>query len=320
MSPSLTNGNIVSMTPGARMMLGIAIGDAFGARFENQVRESVTLDGEERTYHTRNQYTDDTQMTVAVSELLISGLALTGSNLADALIGAYRRDPRSGYSEVTRGMLELSANGAEFLRCLPDDEIAKRRSDGSAMRAIPIGLLPDLNDVIRFASVSSAISHGHPDAIAATVGVALLAHDRYYTGRPFSKSLKEIIGLIPNLTSSTEAYFNQVLAGWNPEIILEEYENYGVPYTESRIFFGAVIAILARFGEDPYRALLEAVRLGGDTDTTASVILGAALIRPGAQTLPEELIIGLENGPYGRDFLIAIGDQLSAKFPPDRIR
>jgi ADP-ribosylglycohydrolase len=52
------------------------------------------------------------------------------------------------------------------------------------------------------------------------------------------------------------------------------------------------------------RLLQSCIKLGGDTDTVASIALGAAAccqeIEP---DLPPALVAGLENGPFGRDYL-----------------
>jgi ADP-ribosylglycohydrolase len=294
----------------------MAVGDAFGARFENQRRDAISLEGEEGVYRDLNRYTDDTQMAIGVAELLVSGNQCTGENLAASLMRVYRRDPRAGYSDLTRSMLEKSPDSAAFLKYLPENTLRDRKSDGAAMRALPIGFLRSRQDVIRSAALSASITHGHPDAIAATVGIALIAHERYYSGTRFPGIIRNILDSIPCLTESSAAYLQQVaVSGWDPDYILGSFNRYGVPYTESIILLGAVIALLNTCGEDPGLMLTEAVRLGGDTDTTACIALGAALIRPGQDTLPEGLISGLEDGEYGRDFLISLGNRLSDTFP-----
>jgi len=303
-------------SPGARLLLGMAIGDAYGARFENLNRDAIDLHGEEDTYREWNRYTDDTQMAAGVAELLVSEEPFTRETLARFLMDAYRRDPRPGYSEITREMLENSEDVRSFLSWLPEEIRDQRRSDGAAMRALPIGWIRDRHEVIRCAALSAAITHGHPDAIAATVGIALLAHERYYTGAPFASFIRRILPDIPGLTSDTAKYLKEACTGrWDPGLILGSYRDYGVPYTESIILLGAVLALLVTYGNDPHQVLVQAVRLGGDTDTTASIALGVALIYPGSDTLPKTLVDGLERGAYGRDFLVTLGNRLDRRYP-----
>ena len=253
-------------------------------------------------------------MAIAVTELLISGRPVSSENLASFLLAAYKRDPRFGYSPITRSMLEESETGSEFLSILPETEIKERKSDGAAMRALPIGFLPEMNEVIRLSIISARITHGHPDAVSATIGIALIAYFRYHYQEPFSVIIKRLPDLIPSLTEEAKIYLEIVInSPYKPETILSEYEAYGVPYTESLILLGAVIALLAQFGEEPHACLINAVSLGGDTDTTACITLGAALIFQGGE-IPCSLISGLENKKYGRQFLIATGDALSTRY------
>lgn len=313
---SSTRISLETLTPGARLLLGMAIGDAFGARFENLKRAEITLSHEEELYRERNRYTDDTQMAIGIAELLISDRPFTRINLAEAFLAAYRRDPRPGYSDITRHMLEDSADGTSFLQSLPEEEIRMRKSDGAVMRALPLGVLADRREVIQNALISARITHGHPDSLAATVGIALIVHERYHQRKPFIEIIRDFPEIIPELTSKNREYLHRIITtGWNVQTILQEYESYGVPYTESIILLGAVIAILISFGEDPGRALKEAVLLGGDTDTTACIVLGAVCIHPGRENLAPFLIQNLEDGPYGRGFLIELGNVLNWKYP-----
>jgi hypothetical protein len=56
----------------------------------------------------------------------------------------------------------------------------------------------------------------------------------------------------------------------------------------------------------------------GDVDTVAAIALGpASCCGEIAQDLPGQLIDALENGSYGREYLISRDQQLLAKFPRD---
>ena len=57
--------------------------------------------------------------------------------------------------------------------------------------------------------------------------------------------------------------------------------------------------------------LRQCVAFTGDVDTVAAIALGAAAASPEIkQDLPEVLIAGLENGPYGSDFLRRLDQRL----------
>ena len=304
------------LTPGARMLLGIAAGDAYGARFENltvdKAQELMAAEGISPV-----AYSDDTQQSIAVAELMLRAGPLSPVSLADSFLSVYHRNPRHGYSKVTRSMLESSPDGESFLVSLPEGERDVRKTDGAAMRVVPVGFFPDYGDVIRYSLMSAGITHGHPDALAATVAVAAIAHERYHNKTPFNGVWSRIRSTVIDVNPDCSEYFDACagLSVLNRGLILGNYEEYGVPYTESRILLGAVLTLLNLYGDDPERLLLEAILLGGDTDTVTALVVGIAVIE---YTMTESffrLITALEDGDYGKGFLIALGDRLSEKFP-----
>ena len=55
MSGTKSGSFLSQLSPGARLFLGMGIGDAFGSRFENLRRDSIHLEGEEGIYHDKKQ-------------------------------------------------------------------------------------------------------------------------------------------------------------------------------------------------------------------------------------------------------------------------
>lgn len=78
-------------------------------------------------------YTDDTQMSIAVAELLNEGKEFDRENLAEKFIEAYKRDPIPRYSNRTKSLLESSKNGKEFIQ----KAYAVSESNGAVMRCVP---------------------------------------------------------------------------------------------------------------------------------------------------------------------------------------
>ncbi len=296
------------------MLLGIAIGDACGAPFENLSFQDAT-NKLASVGLSPTRYTDDTQQALAIAEMMASGDEITPLKLANSFLTAYARDPRHGYSRQTLRML-LSPDPTSFLTSIPDHEKSERKTDGAAMRAPPLGFFPDRKTVIKSAVLSASITHGHPDAIAATVAIALFAHERIYHDTPFPELWnvirEEIREISPDVISWCDRCAGLVIP--DREILLGEYAPYGVPYTESRIFLGVVIFLLAKYGNDPCTLLKEAIQLGGDTDTVAAVVLGIDLVRGGEDSRIWDLVEGIEDGPYGRAYVISIGNSLSERF------
>lgn len=136
------------------LLLRIAQGDAYGAGFEfahpGFIRERHRL--EEYELHPKHGccavYTDDTQMSIAVTEVLLAGPPFTAAKFADAFVRCFHRDPRQGYSGGFQKFLESVRTGREFLRRVRPDSV----KNGAAMRAVPIGVLARVDDVLEVAA------------------------------------------------------------------------------------------------------------------------------------------------------------------------
>jgi ADP-ribosylglycohydrolase len=74
---------------------------------------------------------------------------------------------------------------------------------------------------------------------------------------------------------------------------------------DAKGYSAARAALWVVLEHDSLSAMLEhAVRFGGDTDTVAAIALGVASCSAEVQNdLPQRLLMGLESGTYGRDFL-----------------
>ncbi|NVJ10776.1 ADP-ribosylglycohydrolase family protein [Myxococcus sp. AM001] len=156
------------------MLLELAVGDAYGAGFEYVSAERVLRDNDLSRYveHPRpllapGSYTDDTQMSLAVAEAMLSGEPWTPQLLARYFVATFRRDPRKGYSRRFQVLLEQVETGEEFLdRINPSSD-----RSGAAMRAPPLGVLPSSGQVIVSVQVGWAVEEGAGQQ--PTVGLAL---------------------------------------------------------------------------------------------------------------------------------------------------
>ena len=106
------------------MLVDLAVGDAYGAGFEfadpGFVVEHNTLRGyvQNPVYAglRPGRYTDDTQMTIAVAEVLVEGGPWTDVRFAEAFVRAFHRDPRQGYAKGFQALLPQLADGAALDR------------------------------------------------------------------------------------------------------------------------------------------------------------------------------------------------------------
>ncbi len=223
-------------------------------------------------------YSDDTQMSLAVAEVLCRPAPYTPALFADAFVQCFKRDPRAGYARGFHQFLTDITDGAEFLAKIKADS----DKSGGAMRALPCGILPDINEVISVCTTQAAITHNTAGGINSALAAALSAH-----------------------------YF---LYNIGPKARLPEFIQTYVPGDLHKPWFGPV----GQKGSMSVRAALTAIMLSsslsellrncvaftGDVDTVAALALGAASCsNEFVDDLPAFLTNDLENGPFGRDYI-----------------
>lgn len=279
------------------MLVELAVGDAYGAGFEYAeaafVAEHNTLAG--YVQHPTHlgirpgAYTDDTQMTLAVAELLVSGKPWDRAHLAEYFVRAYRRDPRDGYAGRFQQFLDTVDTGADFLARI---EPASDKS-GAAMRAGPIGLLPTVEDVLHYAREQARVTHDTPDGIAAAQAAALAVHYCHHGIGPVT----ELPGWIGSRLGASWA------RPWRGKV-------------GSKGWMSVRAALTTLSTSTSLReALRGAVAWTGDVDTVATIALAAGSRTPEfAHDLPEILTDDLENGAFGRDYLRDLNSRLLAAY------
>jgi ADP-ribosyl-[dinitrogen reductase] hydrolase len=276
------------------MLLELAIGDAYGAGFEyadaDLIRRLNNLSG--YTRHPRHSiragaYTDDTQMTLAIAEAIVSGEDWTPLNLATRFVEVYKRDPREGYAGGFHAFLNEVQDGEEFLARI------KGESDksGGAMRACPLGVFGSIAEVIEKCTVQAAITHNSPDGLRAAVAAALMTH--YFLYKLGSKG---------DLGKFLEKHVD---GQWS-----KEWK--GIVKSKGWMSVQAAVTAVVR-NERMSDLLKDCINFTGDVDTVATIALGAASAAEAyEQDLPQELIWGLEGGKYGREYLIELDTKLLA--------
>lgn len=138
-------------------MLGAILGDIIGSVHEG----AGTKTKEFPLFVTPSTFTDDSVLTVAVAEWL-----LTGRDLTDLLHAYYRDYPGRGYG----GMFHEWASRQQR-------EPYNSFGNGSAMRVSPVGFAFDaIEEVLAWSERSAAVTHNHPEGIrgAQATAVAIL--------------------------------------------------------------------------------------------------------------------------------------------------
>jgi ADP-ribosylglycohydrolase len=221
-------------------MLGAIAGDIIGSVYE---ADNIKTPHFHPLFDDFARRTDDTVLTVAVAEWLLSG-----SDLVDTFKSYFRRYPNVGY-------------GGTFIRwCMSlSRKPYNSWGNGSAMRVSPVGWAFDsLEETLDWARRSAEVTHNHPEGIKgaqATAAAIFLAR----TGA--SKAV------IHNTLERTFGYdLTRSLDMIRPTYQFDVSCQGSVPE--------AIIAFLESEGfEDAVR---KAVSLGGDSDTIACIAGGIA--------------------------------------------
>ena len=164
------------------MLQEIAIADAYGAGFEFAAPEVIATHNNlndyvpHQLYGMLGNYTDDTQMSLALSELLISNSDWTALNIANQFVRCFKRDPRQGYSKGFYSLLTQVEDGKQLL----DSIRAISTRNGAAMRSVPLGALADKQQLLAYAKQQAIITHNTAIGIASSRAVALSAHFGLY--------------------------------------------------------------------------------------------------------------------------------------------
>ena len=278
------------------MLLELAIGDAYGAGFE-YVNGMIERHNDLTRFvqHPRHQispgcYTDDTQMSLAIAEVIVSGEPWTAELLAQKFVEAFKRDPREGYAGGFYSFLQHVRDGQQFLREMrPTSD-----KSGAAMRAAPIGVYPTLEQVIEYCTLQAAITHNTPDGINAAIAAALMTH--YFL---YQSGAKKDLGLFLE---------RHVPGQW----AMPWYGKVG-----AKGWMSVRAAITAIEANTRMSSLLKAcIQFSGDVDTVAAIALAAgSCCSEIEQDLPAHLLATLENSAYGREYIAQLDKRLIQMYP-----
>ena len=274
------------------MLVELAIGDAYGAGFEYSPEPMVREQNDLSRYvqHPRHGirpgcYTDDTQMSIAIAEAIVSGEPWTRENLAQRFVTAFKRDPREGYAGGFYAFLQEINDGEEFLAKI------RPHSDrsGASMRAAPIGVFPTVETVIERCKLQAALTHNTPDGINAAIAASLMSHYFIYNIDPKSDLPQFINEFAPG----------SWLAPWRGKV-------------GSKGVMSVHAALTAVMTHNSLSEILKScIAFTGDVDTVATIALSAASCsNEVAQDIPPVLIETLENNEYGLDYLRTLDGKL----------
>lgn len=280
-----------------KLLINIAVGDAFGFMFEGKSHE-YCRDNMHKSYGEDRKivYSDDTQMSLAIAEHMINQKdfpdRISHNHYALHFLEAYQRDPRAGYSRRVKSLVESETAQYFVDRAM---EMPARNSNGCVMRIVPLGLYPTVEQVKKATIINVTLTHASLECIQASLAVSLTAHYLYHD---YTKEKDYDDFMLEHLGNFSH----------------HEYNGSEIPCDAMTT---ALFCIQKIREHTNFRDLLfSCIETGGDVDSTAAVCMGlASLDRRYMNNLSPSLYENLENGPYGSDYLIEKDRKLFELFP-----
>ncbi len=161
-----------------RSLDGLSLGDAFGERFFGDPARVEGLIAERALPPAPWFWTDDTEMALAVFEVLDAHCGIDRDLLARVFARRYAKDRSRGYGAGAHRLLTEIAGGASWQQASRNlFEGMGSFGNGGAMRAGPIGayFADDLDALVLHARHSAEVTHAHPEGQAGAIAVALAA-------------------------------------------------------------------------------------------------------------------------------------------------
>lgn len=301
-------------------VLGGAFGDVLGAAVEMQSRPEILqqyprlvrdfLPGQRGLGF--GCYTDDTEMTLALARSILRCPGVDGADCAAAYAEAFT--PQRGYGRSAVQVLSALREGADWRSCGSLLFANGSFGNGAAMRIAPVGLLyGHLDYLLLYEKVRSAVwmTHTHAEAIdaallqARAIGLLLMETDI-----PEPQSLLEqLLWFAPEsiLNGRLRCLAELLKQSATAEDVAAEF---GCGVRSSESWPPALWAAL-RYIDDPEEAIVQAVNLGGDTDTIGAMTGALVGALHGDRWFPGRWFDQLENGADGRDELLAVAERLA---------
>ena len=229
-------------------MLGAIIGDIVGS-----TREWHNIKTEDFELVPKgSRFTDDTVMTLAVAEWLMTDPEHQPETLVACMQHLGRKYPNAGY-------------GGMFSQWLMTDHPQPYNSfgNGSAMRVSPVGLYANsLEEALELARITASVSHNHPEGIKGAQAIA---------GSVFLKR---------NASWGGEEEIRRFITekiGYNLDFHLDDIRDaYGFDVTCQGSVPIAIKAYLDRSVCPAEKALRLAISMGGDSDTIGAMTASIA--------------------------------------------
>ncbi len=280
-------------------IFGFCVGDMLGVPVEFSTRKEREIDEvkELRAYGTYHQpfgtWSDDTSMTLCLIDAISSGFSL--EKLASNFIKFYKEAKFTANDNVfdigisTKAAIEKMISGTEPIRCGGVKEADN--GNGSLMRILPIAyMIGKLNtdEFIKMVEDVSSLTHAHDRAKLACIIYVEFA-SQLFLGKEKNEAYDCMIELVNQYC--TDKYYNEIKNFSN--ILNKKIIDSSRTQIKSTGYVVDTLeaALWLFFHSNSYEQMvLEAVNLGGDTDTIAAVTGGLAGIYHGFDSIPDRWV------------------------------
>jgi ADP-ribosyl-[dinitrogen reductase] hydrolase len=300
-------------------ILGLAVGDALGVPVEFKSRAALKRSPVTRMlgYGTHHQpegtWSDDSSLTFCLIESLCNGFDMSdiGHRFVRWLDENYWT-PHGRVFDVgiaTSQAISRLRSGVDPVEAGGTDEYSN--GNGSLMRILPVALYfadSGIEEMLDATHKVSCLTHAHPRSQMACGFYNLMVVELLKVGSPVESYLRavDLATNVYNVSPFSEelSHFSKIFG----RQIHEETESaiqssgYVIHTLEASIW---AFLRSASFAE----AVLTAVNLGGDTDTTGAVTGGLAGVYYGLESIPEEWINALAK--YSE--ILELGEKLCRK-------
>ena len=280
--------------------MGVCVGDALGVPVEftsrdKRIKSPVTSMEGYGTYHQPpGTWSDDTSLTFCLAESLCSGFSL--DIIAQSFCRWYEEEFWTPHGKVfdiggtTRDAIENLLAGVSPVMAGGIEE--RNNGNGSLMRILPLAYYHKsltFSELLERVHQVSSITHRTTlcqmaGGIYISIAINLLRGDEPTTA--YLQGIEAVRDIYNQPPYSSEIHrFSRVFSGQIHHLPVDEIQSGGY------VIDSLEAAIWCLLNSTSYsEAVLKAVNLGGDTDTTAAIAGGLAGIYYGVENIPAEWI------------------------------